>query len=102
MPRWHEAVSLTVRDYQQYGLFDLLFVDGPASLYHRRAALPTLQPYLSESAVIVLDDGNHSVTQETVNTWLKAQPSWQAHYYDTLKGTYVLWSKTHPWALPLP
>jgi hypothetical protein len=87
---------------ERFNPFELLVVDGPWDVQLRRTAMPYLRHLLLPSAVIVLDDGDDPVVRETVSTWLAMEPSWDAKYYTTVKGTWVMWDRQCPWKLPLP
>ena len=84
--------------------FDLIVVDGPGDVVHRRVAFDALRTVISDSTVMILDDGDHPHVRETVQLWLKKEPSLQARYYDTVKGTWIIFrpeAKTEM-NLPLP
>ncbi len=84
------------------GRFDLLVVDGPSDVRSRRIAYSMLKPLLSDAAVIVLDDGDHPYVRETVRVWLSREPFFRCKYYQTVKGTWVIYHADNCDGLPLP
>jgi predicted O-methyltransferase YrrM len=82
--------------------FDLLVVDGPSDVNCRKAAFDILPRFLTPAAVIVLDDGREPAICNAVKDWLQASPGWSARYYDTVKGTWVLWQVESPLGIPFP
>ncbi len=72
------------------GNFDLIVIDGPGDVCYRRPAFDALRAVISDSTVMILDDGNHPHIRETVQLWLKKEPSLSARYYDTVKGSWVI------------
>ncbi len=73
--------------------FDLLIVDGPSDMRLRKAAFDLLPGFLTPTAVIMLDDGRDPAIQSAVRTWLKLSAGWSARFYDTVKGTWILWNQ---------
>jgi len=74
-------------------VIDVLVIDGPPSVtqaHARYPALPLLAPFLSERAVIILDDYIRSEDQEVVRRWMERDASWSLTELPTEKGTAVL------------
>ena len=44
---------------------------------------------IRKQAFIVMDDGDHPFNRRTAKNW--GDLGWNCRYYDTVKGTYVLW-----------
>ncbi len=68
------------------GKIDMLVVDGPPwKLQHlaRYPALPVLFKYLSDNAVIILDDGNRPDEKEIVKLWKKEYDCFEGRHLDT-------------------
>lgn len=83
-------------------LFDLLLIDGPADVKMRRLSLPLLRKYLTDNAIVIVDDGDHLEVRNTIKEWLEGDPYLHAQYYNTVKGTWVLFKKDYAWEIPLP
>jgi len=74
-------------------VIDVLVIDGPPSVtqaHARYPALPLLAPFLSEHAVIILDDYIRAEDKEVVARWMERDPAWQLTELATEKGTAVL------------
>ncbi len=73
---------------------DLLVVDGPIvnneNPLARYPALPILGPYLSDRAVVVLDDANRPSEQQTLQRWVQEFPGWRVEMVPTEKGTAIM------------
>lgn len=68
---------------------DLVLVDGPPGTLHpqaRRPALDRLKPYLSEEAVILLDDAGRPEEQETVRVWQESHTDMNVTFWKAGKG----------------
>lgn len=77
---------------------DLLLVDGPPVKTQdmaRYPALPLLAPYLSDDAVIVLDDADRDSERDVVDRWLREfGHRLELERLPTLRGTVILrWRK---------
>lgn len=73
--------------------FDLVLIDGPpAYRYGREAPLYHLAPYLTQDALIVLDDANREPEQEALANWQRTWPEGFAmvQFPDLKKGLAVL------------
>ena len=73
--------------------FDLVIIDGPpAYRYGREAPLYHLAPYLTQDALIVLDDANREPEQEALANWERTWPDGFAvmHFPELKKGLAVL------------
>jgi len=74
-------------------VIDVLVIDGPPSVTQAHArfpALPLLEKYLAEHAVIILDDYIRGEDKEVVARWLERDPAWTLTELATEKGTAVL------------
>jgi hypothetical protein len=69
---------------------DLLIIDGPWDVKARELAFVYLREFLSETAVIVLDDGDSPVISSVVSKWCAGSNLWHQIYYPTVKGTYII------------
>jgi len=86
---WYETKSLKTIPSK----IDLLVIDGPPRRYSsdvRYPALPLLYDYLSDDAVIVLDDANRQGEKEIINKWLELYNIFTYELNDTEKGTVIL------------
>ncbi len=73
--------------------FDFVLIDGPpAYRYGREAPLYHLAPYLTQDALIVLDDANREPEQEAIANWQRTWPDGFAmmHFPELKKGLAVL------------
>lgn len=85
--------TLTAEMALENALIDLLVIDGPPTSIQpmaRYPALPILAPYLSEKAVVLIDDAARPDDRAMVARWLQAFPEWEAQFLPTEKGTCVL------------
>lgn len=74
-------------------VIDILVIDGPPSVtqpHARYPALPLLEKYLSEHAVIILDDYIRAEDKEVVARWMARDSAWTLTELATEKGTAVL------------
>jgi predicted O-methyltransferase YrrM len=73
--------------------FDFVLIDGPpAYRYGREAPLYHLSPYLTQDALIVLDDANREPEQEALANWRRTWPEGFAmmQFPELKKGLAVL------------
>lgn len=63
--------------------YDLVLVDAPQSFLGRGGAVPLAYTYLSEGALVILDDASRPGEQWAIAHWLRAYPGLQLDYYDT-------------------
>ncbi|MCC6124174.1 MAG: class I SAM-dependent methyltransferase [Pirellulales bacterium] len=85
---WYDLNGITIRDK-----IDLLIVDGPptkSKCMNRYPALPMLYRYLSDRAIIVLDDGARKEEQDIVRRWMNEFTDFEAEYHDLEAGAFVL------------
>lgn len=71
----------------------MLVVDGPAGDIQKMArppALPILHEKLADGAVVFLDDGKREDERRIVEAWQKMFDDFEAEFYSTNKGTWVL------------
>jgi predicted O-methyltransferase YrrM len=92
---WYDTAALAKIE----GKINLLFVDGPLDRTQKLArypALPLLFPYLSDDAVIVMDDGIREDEQRIVRLWLQEFEGFELETVPTEKITFVLRRKSGP------
>ena len=86
---WYKTDEVMVPDP-----IDLLVVDGPIvsndNPLARYPALPILGPYLSDKAVVILDDANRPSEQQTLQRWVDEFPGWAVEMVATEKGTAIM------------
>jgi len=86
---WYDTKSLsTIKDK-----IDMLIIDGPPRRYAenvRYPSLPLLYDYLSNDAIIILDDANRKGEKEIVSKWLKQYSHLSYECLNTEKGTVVI------------
>lgn len=72
---------------------DLVVIDGPRSdgLDERAASLFVLEPYLSPSCVVVLDDAHRHADRRAVQLWERI--GWSVEEVDTERGCVILRGK---------
>lgn len=88
---WYDA-SIIKEGKEKMGKIDLLLIDGPPSAtpMARMPAVPVFYETLSESALVVLDDGNRPGEREAVNHWLRVYPDLVAELVSSATGLWVL------------
>lgn len=72
---------------------DMLIIDGPPAALQdlsRYPALPLLKKYLSDSAIIILDDGQRNDEKATVKKWNDKYAFSSIEYFELEKGAFVL------------
>lgn len=72
---------------------DLLVVDAPPGMLQplsRYPALPVLAKYLSQDAVILLDDSNRWEEQKIIQMWQTEFPGWEQEQFPCEKGAVIL------------
>lgn len=87
---WYDLSSV---DFEALPAIDLLVVDGPpeqTNTHARYPALPLLYPFLSEKAVVILDDAGRKEESEIVEMWLKDYPEFTHEFIPTEKGISIL------------
>lgn len=85
---WYDTKAL-----QNVQSIDILVVDGPPASTQRLArypALPILAPFLSDNAIIVIDDAFRPDERQMVARWLEEFDGFTARDVDTEKGTVIL------------
>lgn len=86
---WYDISSLKLEKTS----IDLVIVDGPPGSTNKHArypALPLLLPYLSERAILVVDDYRRDDEHEFVEMWLKEAPDFELEVKHTQKKTAIL------------
>jgi len=86
---WYDTKGLTAIQNK----IDMLIIDGPPRNYSdevRYPALPLLYEYLSDDAVIILDDANRKGEKEIVRKWLKQYKCLSYEWVDSEKGAVIL------------
>jgi hypothetical protein len=71
----------------------MLIVDGPPGNIQEKSrypVLPLLHNSLSDSARIIMDDGNREDEKSIVAMWLKEYGGFTSRFLDLEKGAYVL------------
>ena len=71
---------------------DLLLVDAPPAMYPlaRLPAVPVLYECLSDSAVIILDDGNRLGERQAVARWLQTYEDLEAELFSSSSGLWLI------------
>lgn len=85
---WYDIDTSTLKNS-----IDVLVVDGPPEKTQNHArypALPYFYKYLSEKAIVILDDAARTEEKEIVQMWLKKYPEFTHEYIWTEKGISVL------------
>ena len=75
---------------------DLMTIDGPPGSTQKEArypAMPFFEKFLSNEAVIFLDDGAREEEQAITERWKKEFPEWVFEYKDYMKGGFVAYKK---------
>ena len=88
---WYSGVPELISSIK----LDLVIVDGPPAYTEkekkaREPALPVLREYLSDKAIIILDDANRAGERSVVETWLAMYPELQLHHASESKGMAIL------------
>jgi predicted O-methyltransferase YrrM len=76
------------------GTIDLLVVDGPPRATQplaRYPALPLLIDQLSPNAIVLVDDAARDDEKEIVRRWTSQHPAFSSRYFNTRKGTTILY-----------
>lgn len=77
----------------EMGKIDMLIVDGPPTSVQNKSrypAMPLLYEYLSDNALIIIDDYIRKEDKEAVDMWLREYPALKIHTINTEKGTAIL------------
>lgn len=72
---------------------DMLIIDGPPSSIQPKArypALPLLEKYLNDDAIILIDDCKREGDLEIVKLWLSEFTDYVEEWYDIEKGAVIL------------
>ncbi|MFC2132090.1 class I SAM-dependent methyltransferase [Bacteroidota bacterium] len=80
-------------DFNTDKKIDLLIVDGPpkTTQHHARyPALPEFFDYLSDEAIIILDDAARPDEREIIDLWLEKYPCFDYEYHDLDRGAVLL------------
>lgn len=86
---WYDTSNLNL-DKKSVGI---LVVDGPpekTQSHARYPALPLFYEYLTDDAVVILDDAGRKEESETVEMWLKEFPEFSHEFIHTEKGISIL------------
>lgn len=84
-PAWYDGVA----DRLQGEQVDLVLVDGPPSFLHPRSREPALRaiyPFLSERAVVILDDTKRDAEKAIVQAWREEFPDLDVQVQGRGKG----------------
>jgi len=93
--------TINKKDWKWYDLyqlnqdikFDLVMIDGPPFQVQpksRYPALPLLDNYINQGAIILIDDCSRTQDNEVVNDWLKEFDNYDSKWFNTEKGAYIL------------
>jgi len=86
--KWYNLESFSPVDP-----IDMVIVDGPPARLQRLSrypALPLLSNWLSDEAIIVVDDGARKDERIVVEQWMEQYPHLKCQYLETEEGTYIL------------
>ena len=86
--KWYDIDTSSLK-----GKIDILVADGPPLKTQKHAhypALPFFFEYLSEKAIVILDDAGRTEEREIVEMWLKKYPEFIHEYIRTEKGISIL------------
>ncbi|MFN1833688.1 class I SAM-dependent methyltransferase [Balneola sp. MJW-20] len=86
---WYDISDLEL----EKGSVDLLVVDGPpmkTQTKARKPALYVLKEYLSDNAVIIMDDANREDESEIAREWVKDFPGYTLKHKHSSKGVAIL------------
>lgn len=86
--QWYDIGS--IKDDQK---FDLLIVDGPPFQLQQQSrypALPIIDEYLTDGAVVLIDDCKREQDKQVVKLWLKKYNYYSDEWIETEKGAYLL------------
>lgn len=88
---WYSNIPDTIAG----ATLDLVIVDGPPAYEpgeatSREPALPVVRPFLSERAVVILDDANRKGESEILDRWLQDYPEFSLTRVREGKGVAVL------------
>jgi len=88
--RWYDLTNVVPAEP-----IDLLVVDGPPGYLERDGlsrwpALPVLGPYLSDRALIFVDDFDRKGERLMVERWIATSPEWKPRRVETGHGVAVL------------
>jgi predicted O-methyltransferase YrrM len=86
--KWYEIDTSSLKNQ-----IDILIVDGPpekTQKYARYPALPYLYEFLSDKAIVILDDAGRTEEKEIVQMWLKEYPEFTHEYIRSKKGISIL------------
>lgn len=87
--RWYDTSELGLNEKS----VQILVVDGPpekTQSHARYPALPLLHKYLSDDAIVILDDAGRKEESEIVEMWLTEFPGFIHEFIPTEKGISVL------------
>ncbi len=82
--KWYDLETITFKKP-----IDLLIIDGPPEQTQYKArypAMPLLYKYLSDSAIIIMDDVKRPESRKTIQDWLEEYDDLKYQILDTEKG----------------
>lgn len=93
---WYSSIPETIGRAQ----IDLVIVDGPPAYEpgkekSREPALAVIRPFLSDRAVVVLDDANREAEDGILERWLREYPEFSLTRVREGKGVAVLTLREH-------
>ena len=90
--KWYN-LQIKKNFYNDFHKVDMLIVDGPPAAFNtesRYPALPIMYQFLSENAIIIMDDGIREDEKNICKQWVDSYPDFEAEYVNTEKGAYIL------------
>jgi predicted O-methyltransferase YrrM len=86
---WYSGLIERLQDRK----IDLLLIDGPPGVLQRKArfpAMPLLMPYLSQRALIILDDAGREEEKAIAEEWHSAYPDFSLEFLNEGHGVALL------------
>ena len=78
------------------GEVDLLIIDGPPKPTQNEArypAMPFFEKFLTDKAVVFLDDGQRDDEKAIVKRWEDEFPEWKFDYKEYMKGGFIIYKE---------
>jgi predicted O-methyltransferase YrrM len=82
--------------------YDLIVIDGPSKAVQRQYSFQMLNKFIKTKTIFIFDDGDLKPIPQSIKKWIKVNSDWEARYYQTVKGTWVIKNKSIRSHLPLP
>jgi len=77
-------------------------IDGPSKAVQRQYSFQMLNKFIKTKTIFIFDDGDLKPIPQSIKKWIKVNSDWEARYYQTVKGTWVIKNKSIRSHLPLP